>query len=95
MQSLEVNKVYRVTAYKASEPERKEEGRERGGGRGGMAVWGCVWLRMQTVSAVYTLLRLTGSAAAPQRLVGKSCCVIVFSTQVRGRYALLSARAVC
>lgn len=43
MQSLEVNKVYRVTAYKASEPERKEEGRERetGGGRGGD---GCVGL---------------------------------------------------
>lgn len=51
--------------------ERKEEVEGGGGGGGG---WGGVaarWrLRMQTVSAVYTVLGLTGSAAVRQLLAG-------------------------
>lgn len=46
--------------------ERKEE--VEGGGGGGVAArWR---LRMQTVSAVYTVLGLTGSAAVRQLLAG-------------------------
>lgn len=48
--------------------ERKEEVEGGGGGGGGVAArWR---LRMQTVSAVYTMLGLTGSAAVRQLLAG-------------------------
>lgn len=46
----------------------------------GVGVHVAVRVRMWTVSAVYTQLLLTGSAAAPRRRVRQPCCVIAFSS---------------
>lgn len=65
MHSLGFTKVCGVSdTNKALESERKEEG------YGGERLHVAARLRMQTVSVVYTLLRLTGSAAAPLPLAG-------------------------
>lgn len=63
----------RVKWYKQSVGAREEGGRPE-------QPHVAVRLRMQTVSAVYTLLRLTGSAAAPPTASWKSYCIILFST---------------
>lgn len=72
----EVNEVCSVSDTKLW--SWRERRKEKGGRRGGGGACGCVRVRMWTVSAVYTQLLLTGSAAAPRRRIRESRCVVVF-----------------